>query len=113
VIFDELTDEDLAAIVDLQLGELNQLLAKQGLKLTMTVEARRWLLDQTATERNYGARPLKRALQKHVEDAISEAVIQGQVGDDREIEIYLNDGELALRSAIAAEIERSLSHSGS
>ena len=112
VIFDELTDEDLAAIVDLQLGELNQLLSKQGLKLTMTDDARQWLLDQTATERSYGARPLKRALQKHVEDAISEAVIQGQVSDDGEIEIYLNENQLTLRSTILAEIERSLSHSG-
>ena len=113
VIFDELTNEDLAAIVDLQLGELNLLLAKQGLKLTMTDEARAWLLDQTANDRTYGARPLKRALQKHVEDAISEALIQGQVSDDGEIEIYLHNGELALRSTIIAEIERSLSHSNS
>ncbi|HJS51437.1 MAG TPA: ATP-dependent Clp protease ATP-binding subunit [Pyrinomonadaceae bacterium] len=113
VIFDELTDEDLAAIVDLQLGDLNLLLAKQGLNLTMTDEARAWLLDQTAKDRNFGARPLKRALQKHVEDAISEAVIQGQVSDDGEIEIYLHGNELALRSTIIAEIERSLSHSGS
>ena len=113
VIFDELTDEDLAAIIDLQLGELNLLLAKQGVTLTMTDEARKWLLDQTASDRTYGARPLKRALQKHVEDAISEAMIQGLVGDDGEIEIYLQNDVLALRSAIAAEIERSLSHSNS
>jgi ATP-dependent Clp protease ATP-binding subunit ClpC len=113
VIFDELTDEDLAAIVDLQLGELNLLLAKQGLTLTMTDEARAWLLDQTANDRSYGARPLKRALQKHVEDAISEAVIQDKVSYDGEIEIYLHDNELALRSTVVAEIERSLSHSNS
>ena len=113
VIFDELTDEDLAAIIDLQLGELNLLLAKQGVTLTMTDEARKWLLDQTASDRTYGARPLKRALQKHVEDAISEAMIQGHVGDDGEIEIYLQNDVLALRFAIAAEIERSLSHSNS
>ena len=113
VIFDELTVEDLAAIVDLQLGELNLLLAKQGIALTMTNEARAWLLDQTANDRSYGARPLKRALQKHVEDAISEAMIQGHVGDGGEIEIYLHNDGLALRSTIIAEIERSLSHSNS
>jgi ATP-dependent Clp protease ATP-binding subunit ClpC len=113
VIFDELTVDDLASIVDLQLGELNLLLAKQGLALTMTDEARDWLLAQTAGDRTYGARPLKRALQKHVEDAISEAMIQGQVGDDGEIEIYLQNNVLALRSTIDAEIERALSHSNS
>jgi len=113
VIFDELTDEDLAAIVDLQLGELNLLLAKQGIKLTITNDARKWLLDQTASDRTYGARPLKRALQKHVEDAISEAMIQGQVGDDGEIEVYVQNDALALRSTIVADIERSLSHSNS
>ena len=110
VMFDELTEPDLAAIVDLQVGELNEMLVKQGITLTLTDEARKWLLDKTSDERSYGARPLKRALQKHVEDAISESLLQGQVRDEGEIEIYLDNNELAFRSAVMGEIEQYLSH---
>jgi len=110
VMFDELTETDLAAIVDLQLGELNEILVKQGITLTMTDEARKWLLDKTSDERSYGARPLKRALQKHIEDALSESLIQGHVRDEGEIEIFLGNNELAFRSAVMGEIEEFLSH---
>jgi ATP-dependent Clp protease ATP-binding subunit ClpC len=83
---------------------------KQGIALTMTDEARKWLLDKTSDERSYGARPLKRALQKHIEDALSESLIQGHVRDEGEIEIFLGNNELAFRSAVMGEIEEFLSH---
>ncbi|PYS88937.1 MAG: ATP-dependent Clp protease ATP-binding subunit ClpC [Acidobacteria bacterium] len=98
IIFDELTDTDLAAIIDLQIVELNEILAKQGISISITDEARQWLLDKTCGDRNYGARPLKRALQKHVEDKLSDAMISGSVEGKSAIEIYCESGNLEVRA---------------
>jgi len=98
IIFDELTDTDLAAVIDLQIVELNEILSKQKISISITDEARQWLLDKTCGDRNYGARPLKRALQKHVEDKLSDAMISGSVEGQGEIEIYCESGDLEVRA---------------
>ncbi|MFH3733256.1 type VI secretion system ATPase TssH, partial [Acinetobacter baumannii] len=70
IIFDELTDDDLSRIIDLQVGVLNGVISGRGIRLRLSAEARRWLLDKALQERNFGARPLKRALQRYVEDEL-------------------------------------------
>ena len=79
IIFDELSGVDLEQIVDLQVARLNQIVKGRGLTIQLTDEARTWLIEKTCADRSYGARPLKRALQKYVEDELSEALIQGDV----------------------------------
>ncbi len=98
IIFDELTEEDLSQIIDLQIARLNELLAERSLSLVLSPEAVQWLVNKTLAERSYGARPLKRALQKYVEDELSEALIQGEVADAGEIEVYCEDDRLKFRS---------------
>ena len=98
IIFDELTDDDLMKIVDLQLKKLNELLSARSLMITISEDARRWLIDKTVADRSYGARPLKRALQKYIEDELSEALIQGDVIEDSSVEIFLKDDRIALRT---------------
>ena len=51
-------------------------------------------MDKTCADRSYGARPLRRALQKYVEDPLSEALIQGQLGEASLIEVYVDGDEL-------------------
>ena len=92
IIFDELGDEDLRRIIDLQIGKLNELLVKRTMEIKLTGEAKTWLIDKTCADRSYGARPLKRALQKYVEDELSEALIQGEIGEASTIEVFC-DGE--------------------
>ncbi len=111
IIFDELTNADLEAVIDLLIAELNVIIAKQDIEITITSEARKWLIEKTADDRGYGARPLKRALQKHVEDGLSEALIQGTVGESGEIEIFVDGTTLSFRSKIMGEIEQYLTHS--
>ena len=53
---------------------------RHGFEVRLTDEAKRWIVDKTCADRSYGARPLRRALQKYVEDPLSEALIQGQLG---------------------------------
>ena len=106
IIFDELTDVDLSQIIDLQLKNLNRILEKRSLHLRMTAEAREWLIEKTCADRSYGARPLKRALQKYVEDELSEALIQGEVVEESEIEIIRQDDRLSFRPVAAEELEK-------
>ncbi len=110
IIFDELTESDLSQIVDLQVVKLNELLEKRKMKLRMSDDARAWLVEQTLADRSYGARPLKRALQKYVEDELSEALIQGDVGQEGEIEVYRSDDKLAFRPVPAEVIENEFFH---
>jgi ATP-dependent Clp protease ATP-binding subunit ClpC len=109
IIFDELTNDDLLKILDLQIGRLNTVVAARGLKLVLTDRAQKWLIDKTCSDRKYGARPLKRALQKHLEDELSEALIQGHIADDSTVEVDTAGGGLAFREIRAREPEKELS----
>ena len=53
-----------------------------------------WLLQKTLKDRSYGARPLRRAIQRHIEDALSEAFIRGQIRSQRPLEVGVQDGVL-------------------
>lgn len=96
LIFDELSLEDLMAIADLQIANLNSIIADRHLKVSLTVEAKKWLIDHTCSDRKYGARPLKRAIQKHIEDELSEALIQGRIGDAADIKVTVEDDALRI-----------------
>jgi ATP-dependent Clp protease ATP-binding subunit ClpC len=110
IIFDELTETDLRQIVDLQVAHLNQIVANRGLSIALTDEAHTWLIEKTCADRSYGARPLKRALQKYVEDELSEALIQGVVAEQSTIEVYPYANRLTFRTITEAELEKQLTH---
>ena len=103
VLFDELNDEALLEIVDLQVGRLNTILENRQLKISLTVDAKQWLIDRTCGDRKYGARPLKRALQKYIEDELSEGLLQGDVAEDTSVEVFL-DGERLSYRTLASEV---------
>ncbi|MCX8008063.1 MAG: AAA family ATPase, partial [Coriobacteriia bacterium] len=91
ILFTSLTDEDLLRIIDLMVGQLNQNLAAKGIRVRLHPDASKYILEKTCTDRSYGARPLRRALQKYVEDPLSEALIQGVIRENCEYEVYLGD----------------------
>jgi ATP-dependent Clp protease ATP-binding subunit ClpC len=99
IVFDELADEDLTAIVDLQVADLNKILEKHKLTVGLTDEAKTWLINKTCADRMYGARPLRRALQKYVEDELSEALIQGSLEGVERVEVYSDEDKLKIRPA--------------
>ncbi|MCS7078633.1 MAG: ATP-dependent Clp protease ATP-binding subunit [Chloracidobacterium sp.] len=98
IIFEPLAEADLEAIVALLFAHLNDTLAHQGLSLSATPEVMRWIVQQTADERQYGARPLRRALQRFVEDPLSDAVIRGDFKDATQIEAFIEDNRIAFRA---------------
>jgi len=61
------------------------------IKIRLTPDAAKYILEKTCGDRSYGARPLRRALQKYIEDPLSEALIQGALPRPSELEVYLGD----------------------
>jgi ATP-dependent Clp protease ATP-binding subunit ClpC len=98
IVFDPLSDDDLRRILALLVGQLNEQLAGRGLAVELTEAAADWIVDVTCRDRSYGARPLRRALQAHVEDPLSEALIRGAVRDGT-IEVFVEGGALGYRPA--------------
>jgi len=94
IIFDALTDGDLVKITRLLVEQLNANLKEKGIVVSIRDEGVDWLLQKTLKDRSYGARPLRRAIQRHVEDALSEAFIRGQIRPQRALEIGVQDGAL-------------------
>ncbi len=94
IIFDALTDPDLVKITRLLVEQLNLNLKEKAITISIRDEAVEWLLARTLQDRSYGARPLRRAIQRHIEDALSEAFIRGQVRAGRPIEVGVKDGSL-------------------
>jgi ATP-dependent Clp protease ATP-binding subunit ClpC len=91
ILFTSLSDEDLIQIVDLLVAQINVNLEAKQIKIRLTPEASKYILEKTCTDRSYGARPLRRALQKYIEDPLSEALIQGSLVRPAEYEVYLGD----------------------
>jgi ATP-dependent Clp protease ATP-binding subunit ClpC len=98
IVFNALTDPDLLQIVELMVGLTNQNLAQKNISLILSPEAARWIVEKTCTDRSYGARPLRRALQKYVEDPLSEALIQGEVQTPAVLEVIVASEGLYYRS---------------
>ncbi|MDQ6636243.1 MAG: ATP-dependent chaperone ClpB [Candidatus Dormibacteraeota bacterium] len=105
IVFRALSREQLATIVDIQLDRLRRRLAerKQGLVLT---DAARQLLAERGWDPAYGARPLKRTIQKLIQDQLALRLLQGEFKEGDTVEVDVQDGELvfqALAPALAAD----------
>jgi ATP-dependent Clp protease ATP-binding subunit ClpC len=98
ILFTALSEQDLIQILELMVNQLNQNLAQKAITVTVTDEAKKWILSQTLGDRSYGARPLRRALQKYIEDPLSEALIQGTIATRPAfIEVFLDGNKLFYR----------------
>jgi ATP-dependent Clp protease ATP-binding subunit ClpC len=107
IVFEALADDDLRRIMGLLVTQLNENLVDRKLKIALTPEVVDWIIEVTCKDRSYGARPLRRAIQRYVEDPLSEELIRGNLrGGD--IEVYLDSGALAYRPAGELETGRKL-----
>jgi ATP-dependent Clp protease ATP-binding subunit ClpC len=98
IVFEALTDDDLRTITSLLVDQLNANLADRRMKIKVAPEVIDWIIDVTCKDRSYGARPLRRAIQRYVEDPLSEELIRGHLRDG-EVEVYLEGGQIAYRPA--------------
>jgi len=106
IIFNPLADDDLLRIVHLLVEQLNKNLTHRQITVRLTEDAARWVLEKTCADRSYGARPLRRALQKYIEDPLSEALIQGSIPRPATLEVLLEGEGLYYRPAGSAEGEQ-------
>src|SRR5712672_2341681 len=97
ILFNPLGHEELLRIIDLLVGQINDTLIHRQVQIVLTPEARQWILEKTCADRSYGARPLRRALQKYVEDPLSEALIQGGIQRPATLQIYVAGEGLQFR----------------
>jgi ATP-dependent Clp protease ATP-binding subunit ClpC len=90
IIFEPLSREDVEKIVDLQMQDIAKRLEEQGLYVTLTDEARRKLAE-IGYDPQFGARPLRRALQRYVESPLSIRLLKGEFVQGDLVEICVND----------------------
>ena len=98
VVFNTLEKEDIDKIIDIELEKLLNRISELGYKLKLSKKARNFIAEK-GFDKQYGARPLKRAIQKYVEDAIAEEIIKSNVqeGDSITMDIGKNDTELNVK----------------
>jgi ATP-dependent Clp protease ATP-binding subunit ClpB len=96
VMFDALTMDELAHIVDLQLKAFDERLAPRRITVTVTDQARAWLADH-GFDPAYGARPLRRLVQTAIGDPLARMLIAGQVLDGQHVQVDSEGDGLALK----------------
>jgi len=93
IIFEPLSKEDVIEIVDMQMQEVRSRLADHDLQIELTMAAREWLAEQGYDE-DFGARPLKRALQRYVESPLSVKLLQAEFSRGDHVLVDAHDNEL-------------------
>ncbi|HXH54070.1 MAG TPA: ATP-dependent chaperone ClpB [Sphingomicrobium sp.] len=96
ILFHRLSQANMGPIVDIQVERLQKLLEDRKITLELTDGARAWL-GRVGYDPVYGARPLKRAVQKHLQDPLADAILRGEIADGATVRVDEGDGELALR----------------
>jgi ATP-dependent Clp protease ATP-binding subunit ClpB len=102
VIFHRLTKADLAKIVDIQVERLAGRVRERGIEIELTGKARE-LLGNLGFDPTYGARPLKRVIQKQLVDKLALRLLEGEFPEGDTVEVDAKDGELSFRKAEAAK----------
>ncbi len=95
ILFDRLQRDQMSAIVDIQLGRLRKLLADRKIGLQLDEAARNWLADK-GYDPAYGARPLKRVIQRYVQDPLAEMILAGRVRDGEQVHVGVLGNDLAI-----------------
>ena len=93
IVFDSLTKPELMQIVDLMLKDTKKALADKNMTLTISEDAKNFILEK-GTNLKFGARPLRRAIQRYIEDEISEMILRGTVHEGQNIIINFENDQL-------------------
>jgi ATP-dependent Clp protease ATP-binding subunit ClpB len=96
ILFHRLGQEHMGPIVDIQVARVQRLLADRKVTLDMTDAARAWL-GRVGYDPVYGARPLKRAVQKYLQDPLAELILSGEIRDGATVKVDEGDGKLELK----------------
>ena len=100
VVFNRLQPVHMGAIVDIQLARLQARLSGRNISLEVDAKAKSWLA-QHGYDASFGARPLKRVLQRHVQDALAELLLSGEIAEDQQVPISAEDAGLVIAGQLA------------
>jgi ATP-dependent Clp protease ATP-binding subunit ClpB len=95
ILFHRLGEEHMAPIVDIQVARVAKLLKDRKITIDLTDSARKWL-GRVGYDPVYGARPLKRAIQRYLQDALADKLLRGEVPDGSTVHVTDGDGQLVL-----------------
>ena len=93
VVFNPLNNNELIQIVDLMLLDTSKALDDKNIIMNVTKEAKNWLLEK-GTDLKYGARPLRRAIQRYVEDELSDMILKGELKNGENVSIDVVNNKL-------------------
>jgi ATP-dependent Clp protease ATP-binding subunit ClpC len=99
IVFRPLTRKDLESIIDIETKGLADRLAQKSLTIVLTPEAREYIIDQGFNP-DYGARPLRRAIQRILEDPLAEEVLRGSFPEGCTVTVSMKDGHIAFDAAV-------------
>ena len=97
IVFRPLTKDDLMKIVDLEVAKVVKRLVERKLVLEVTADAKLFLIENGYDEK-YGARPLRRAVERHLEDPLAEFILRGDFKEGEPVEVFRAEGKLAFRA---------------
>ena len=95
IIFESLTIQEITQIVDIQMAELQKRLKEKKLTIKLSTKAKEHLAKH-GFDPNFGARPLKRYIQKHIENPLAMKILEGEVEEGSELKVDEKDGEIFL-----------------
>jgi ATP-dependent Clp protease ATP-binding subunit ClpB len=98
ILFHRLAQEHMGPIVDIQVARVQQLLADRKIRLELSKGARNWL-GRVGYDPVYGARPLKRAVQRYLQDPLADALLRGEVSDGETVPVEEGEGGLTIHPA--------------
>ena len=102
IVFHALSLAHIQQIIRLMIDKINKQLTEKGIQLVLTPAAEAVLVDK-GYDPQYGARQLRRTIQKHIEDPLAEAIVRGQVPESARIEVDIVGSEFVFREAQAAD----------
>ena len=98
ILFESLSEDNLRDIVALLMTQVNENLFSKEIKIDLDEDAKHWIIDKTCQDRSYGARPLRRAIQRYIEDPVSDLIIQGKLKEKDTLSVYLKDDAFYYRA---------------
>ena len=104
IVFNKLSDDDIKKIASLMLDEVKDRISRRGITVSFSDEVTS-LLAKEGFDPVYGARPLRRAIVRRVEDGLSEEILSGRIGEGDTVAAELRDGSIVYEKADAAKAE--------
>ena len=97
IVFESLSREDMYPIVEIELRHVMERLAEKGLKVVLEDDVREFLIEKGFNQ-DFGARPLRRAVERQVEDPLAEEMLRGSFGESRAIRIFVKGDRLGFEA---------------